>query len=215
MSPNQKTAKTYGSTLLFKLEFQFRTKELGSRPIVVLTTPLRNNALRNRENQTLQSQADMLKLFLPDVGPMPTATDWASKTDEELAQAVTALGHEPGENIVTNIRKLVRLERQELFTWMSHVAANHGRNHSDIALLMPVIMRRVKMGTEQIEMVRKRWVDEKMREMGESRAVGIQMLEWAEATLRAALGDPATAATAAATIESAEREIETSDHESI
>lgn len=101
----------------------------------------------------------MLKLFLPDVGPMPLTHDWASMSDEQLANELAARGQDPLPLITHKVRKLVELETQELYEWMLKVADNRGPNYSHLSLLQPILIRRYKMGLEQIETVRQRWID--------------------------------------------------------
>ncbi|KAK0118037.1 hypothetical protein ONS95_012347 [Cadophora gregata] len=92
----------------------------------------------------------MLKLILPDVGPMPQSTDWLSMTDEQLNAQLVLRGHKPRRHYAQAIQKLVLLEKVELYSWLSAVAEHHGPGHSDLLLLTPVIARRMAMGKEQL-----------------------------------------------------------------
>ena len=92
----------------------------------------------------------MLKLFLPDVGPMPQSTDWLSMTDVELNIELVQRGCKPRPNCARAIRKLVLLEKAELLYWLSLVAEHHGPPHGDLQLLTPVIARRMAVYREQL-----------------------------------------------------------------
>jgi len=93
----------------------------------------------------------MLKLFLPDVGPMPQSTDWLSMTDEELDTALVRRGYKPQTRAGQALPRLVILEKADLFDWLSLVVEHHRPEHSDLLLLAPVIARRLAMCREQLQ----------------------------------------------------------------
>ncbi|PVH81438.1 hypothetical protein DL98DRAFT_571085 [Cadophora sp. DSE1049] len=112
----------------------------------------------------------MLKLILPDVGPMPQFTDWLSLTDEPLNAELVSRGHKPHPDFASAIFKLVLLERADIFKWLSAVAENHGPTDSDLSLLAPVITRRLAMGNEQYMQAAVRHLAQKRNEVKELEA---------------------------------------------
>ncbi|KAL2063297.1 hypothetical protein VTL71DRAFT_5102 [Oculimacula yallundae] len=95
------------------------------------------------------------------VGPMPGFEDWASMPRDVLMDLWKQRGN--GSDIFDIpriVRKLVAIERRNLFNWMCLVTAIHGEINPDVLNLAPIIVRRVRMGNQQIWKAKARWGQE-------------------------------------------------------